>query len=363
MVLTGSRAEYGLLRSVLKALEEESSIDLFLAVAGSHLVGPNPTIEEIRRERSIDATIQMQIDGPCTRAADAKAVARGIEGCTEAFQQYGIDLLLVLGDRIEVFAAATAASICGIHIAHIHGGDVATGLADEAMRHAITKLGHLHFPATALSASRIRRMGESEDSIYVVGSPAVDGLNEIEPIEETQWANMGEPRLAVLLHPTGECDSVERERASGLIETVAERGETVLFSPNLDPGRSGIVEAMMDSGLEVVDHLDRNSFVGLLQRLDVLVGNSSAGLLECAPLGVPAVDVGSRQAGRERPSTAVHVESFTGPEIEAALDEAIARRDRVVDTRFGTGRAGVQVAQRLASVDLSQIPVRKCWND
>lgn len=363
LVLTGSRAEYGLLRTVLSALESEETIEMLLAVAGSHLVGPRATVDEVRSEHRIDAEIPMQREGEVSRMDDARAVARGVESCTDVLEDLRPDLLLILGDRIEVFACAIAASIAGVRIAHAHGGDVACGVADESMRHAITKLAHLHFPATDVSAERIARMGESGRSITVVGSPAVDGLESIQPLEESRWRQMGAPRFAVLLHGTGESDDLERERAESLISTVARHGPTVLFEPNLDPGRGGIMEAIRHSGLKAVDHLERSSFIGLLRRLDALVGNSSAGLLECAALGVPAVDVGVRQAGRERPSTAVHVEGFTGPKLEEALERAAAMRGQGADERFGDGSAGVQIARRIATVDLDAISHRKQWVD
>lgn len=369
LVVTGSRADYGLLRPVLAGLEAEDRIDPVLVVAGSHLLGRNPTIDEIRAERAIHEVVQMQVPGACTREADARAVARGIEGFADLLGRsqvdldLDLDLVLVLGDRIEAFAAAVAASLMGRHVAHIHGGDAASGVADESLRHAVTKLAHVHFPATELSAGRIRRMGEHENSIHVVGSPAVDGLDRIEPLPDEDWSRLGEPRFAVLLHPTGADDETERARAASLISEVSGRGRTILFEPNLDPGREGILEAMDESGLDAVDHLDRTSFVGLLRRVDVLVGNSSAGLLECATLGVAAVDVGTRQAGREVPSTAVHVEAFSGERLGAALDEAIAMHKAMPDKRFGDGRAGERIARSLACLDLSSVPVRKCWVD
>lgn len=363
LVLTGSRADYGLLRTILSALDREERIELLLAVGGSHLVGARATIEEVRSERRIDVEIPMQWEGEVSRTADARALARGVEACTDAFERFRPDLLLILGDRIEVFAGAIAASVGGVRIAHVHGGDVASGVADESMRHAITKLAHLHFPATRASAVRIERMGELETSITMVGSPAVDGLESIEPLEESRWRQIGAPRFAVLLHGTGEADSLERERAESLITMVAKRGPTVLIEPNLDPGRRGIIDAIRHSGLTALDHLERSRFVGLLRRLDVLVGNSSAGLLECAALGVPAVDVGTRQAGRERPNTAIHVERYTGPKLDAALEKAVTMRGQGADDRFGDGSAGVRIARRIATADLAAIPLRKRWSD
>ena len=363
LVLTGTRAEYGLLRPVLDACENLPEIETMLIAGGSHLVGRRPTIDEIRRERRIEALVPMQQEGACTRNDDARSLARGIDACVDAFEKLRPDLLLILGDRIEAFAAASAASLAGVRIAHIHGGDVASGVADESMRHAITKLAHVHFPATTTSASRIRLMGEDPDSIFVVGSPAVDGLDEMPPLSEKRWRQMGAPRYAVMLHGTGGPEQSEYTCATSLLDAVSRRGPTVVFKPNLDAGRIAIMNAIRRSGLFMIDHLERPSFVGLLRRIEALVGNSSAGLIECAALGVPAVDVGDRQAGRERPHTTLHVPSFTGRALNGALDKvrSIAALGR--DSRFGDGTAGERIASRISALNLDSIPLRKCWVD
>ena len=363
LILTGSRAEYGLLRPVLAALDREPSIEVQLAAGGSHLLGRNPTIDEIRAERVVDAVVPMQSEDHVSRVDDARALARGIQGCARAIDDLQPDLLLVLGDRLEVFAAASAASLSGLRIAHLHGGDVASGVADESMRHAITKLAHLHFPATELSASRIRMMGEDPRSIFVVGSPAVDGLDAMPPLSDARWREFGAPRFAVMLHGTGGGTADECAGASSILEAVSRRGPTVVFEPNRDAGRSGILAAIRRSGLFMIDHLDRPAFVGLLRRLDALVGNSSAGLIECAALGVPAVDVGDRQSGRERPHTALHVRSLTGRELNGALDEIGSVAARGEDRRFGDGAAGERIAAHLAGIDLTSVRSRKCWHD
>ena len=363
LILTGTRAEYGLLRPVLDACDRMRGIHPMLVVGGSHLVGPNPTVEEIRRERRIDALVPMQVEDGFTRLDDARAFARGVEGCADAFESLKPDLLVVLGDRIEAFAAASAASVSGVRIAHIHGGDVASGVADESMRHAITKLAHIHFPATHTSADRIRLMGEAPESIRAVGSPAVDGLDAMPPLSETKWRELGAPRYAVMLHGTGGEERDEFSGASSLLDTVASRGPTVVFKPNLDAGRIAIMDAIKRSGLFMIDHLERPAFVGLLRRIDALVGNSSAGLIECAALGVPAVDVGDRQAGRERPHTTLHVESFTGRALNRALDKVRSVAARGRDSRFGDGTAGQRIARRISELDLDSIPLRKCWVD
>ena len=147
-IVTGSRAEYGLLETVLDAIEDHPNLDPFLIVGGSHLLPEVRTIDDIIEKRPVAAEVPMQHSGYYGCAEDVRSVARGIDGCIRAFEEITPDVVIVLGDRIEAFAAASAASIGGYTLAHIHGGDRAEGVADEAMRHAITKLAHIHFPAT-----------------------------------------------------------------------------------------------------------------------------------------------------------------------------------------------------------------------
>ncbi|MEC9158198.1 MAG: UDP-N-acetylglucosamine 2-epimerase, partial [Planctomycetota bacterium] len=246
---------------------------------------------------------------------------------------------------------------------HVHGGDIASGICDEGIRHAVTKLAHLHFPATTSSASRIESMGEPSDVIHMVGSPAVDDLSTFPVLDEVRWRELGAPRFLVLHHPVGDPDHVEQRRMELIVKTVAARGPSLVMAPNHDPGCTGIRIALDSAPLPVLEHLPRAEFIGLLRRIEVLVGNSSAGLIECAAVGRPAVDIGTRQSGRERPRTVVHVDPLTGPALDAALIEAESLRSVGPDDRFGSGDAGARIARILADVPLEVVPLRKRWAD
>ena len=294
-VVTGTRAEYGLLEPVMRAVAEHDALELRCVVTGTHLT--TGSVGDIAFP--LAARVPMQRDGETGRAADAAALGRGVSGFASLFDEMQPDVVLVLGDRIEAFAAAAAGSVMGLRVAHVHGGDRAEGVADEAMRHAITKLAHLHFPATAQSRRRLLRLGEDPAAVWNVGSPAVDGLSGVRPAADA-------PRLIVMMHPVGDNDQTERGRMAEVLAAAAPFDPLVLM-PNHDPGRGGIVQAISDAGIEAVDHLPRARFLSLLagaasgDRGGAIVGNSSAGLIEAAVLRVPCVNVGSRQAGRETP--------------------------------------------------------------
>ncbi len=362
LVVTGSRAEFGLLSSTLDALHAHSAIECSLVVAGSHLIGTEPTIREVESRYAVDGLVEMQVDSePRSRGSDGFSLARGVEGFTTLFTRHEPDIVLILGDRIEIFAAASTASLLGIRVAHIHGGDVAVGIADDSMRHATTKLSHLHLAATRLSADRILAMGERPDSVFVVGSPAIDGLDSIPTMDEAAWASLGSPEILVQMHPTGQSDDIEHDQALALFESLSDAGRLVVMAPNIDPGSDGIRRAIIKSGLPLIEHLRRTEFIALLRRLRLFVGNSSAGLLECAALGVPVLDIGDRQAGRERGLNVTHVDVVTGPEFDQALNQAIGGSNALVDRRFGSGDTGCNIANLLAEIAFEQIPVRKRW--
>ncbi|MEQ8769054.1 MAG: UDP-N-acetylglucosamine 2-epimerase [Phycisphaerales bacterium] len=355
-VVTGTRAEFGLLRPVMRAIQQRDDLELLVIAAGSHLVSPALTFRDVKAEFGIADSVPMQTAGRVGRWADVESLSKGVARFGRSFESHQPDWVVVLGDRIEAFAAATAASIGGLALAHIHGGDRAEGVADEAMRHAITKLAHLHLPATETSAERILRMGERPEDVRVVGSPAIDGLAGVERVGDERWKELGEPEVVVLFHPVGRSDEAE-EHACSLVLDALEGARVLAMHPNLDPGRAGIMRALLAAGPNVtlVEHLKRDAFVGVLRRLGrsggALVGNSSAGLIEAAALGCPSVDVGHRQAGRERADGATWWAGEDTQAIAEAISHARAAGPFEGAHPFGNGDAGARIADVLASED------------
>jgi UDP-hydrolysing UDP-N-acetyl-D-glucosamine 2-epimerase len=352
-VVTGSRAEFGLLDPVMHAIEAHPALELLVLVTGAHLLTPGETRREVAARYQIAATIPMQRDGePTSRPADAAALGRGVAGIAGALVEHRPGWVVVLGDRIEAFAAACAASVGGVPLAHLHGGDRAEGIADEAMRHAITKLAHLHLPATALSAERIIRMGENPANVHVVGSPAIDGLRDIAPMPGGEFGSLGSPEVVFLMHPLGRDRAVERGDALAALTALGNR-RVLALHPNNDPGREGILGAIESSGVRSVAHLPRERFIALCKRIapaGAIVGNSSAGLIEASALGLPAVNIGRRQSGRERAGNVFDCQAQVGA-IAGALDKALRSDRSGYASPFGDGRAGERVAALLAGAD------------
>lgn len=359
-IVTGSRAEFGLLAPVIEAIAEHPDLEPLVCCAGSHFLPPSETWREVAVRFPVSAVIPMQQPGETSRVSDAHAFARGCAGFAQTLEDLAPDWLLVLGDRIEPFAAASAASIAGVAVAHIHGGDRAEGVADEAMRHAISKLAHLHLPATDQSAQRLARMGERPEHIITVGSPAAIGIHEAAPLGLPAFDELGAPAAVILHHPCALAPETEHAYARAIADSLDPDQPVLWLHPNFDPGRDIIFDVIRDAArilprLTVRDHLPHAIFRSLLASLatrrGVLIGNSSAGLIEAALLRCPAVNVGPRQAGRECPDNVIHA-----PHPDAdALRESI-RRARNLDTAalthpYGPGDAHSRIAAALASLD------------
>lgn len=360
-VVTGTRAEWGLLKPVVRGLAGVGGVELCVVVAGSHLVGPAMTWGEVARECEaegwrIAGRVEMQREGESGRGADAAALGRGVSGFAGVFGACALDWAVVLGDRIEALAAATAASVGGIGVAHVHGGDRASGVADEGMRHAISKLAHVHFAATAESGARLLRMGEEPWRVRVVGSPAADGAGDV---VAALPAGVGEGvRVCVLMHGSGLGDGEERAWARAVVEGVEGAlggGEGWVYgASNLDAGSGAVAGVLGASGGGALGHVEHGVFRGFLkwlgERGGVLVGNSSAGLIEAPMLGCASVDVGLRQDGRERGASVEGVAGCDAGAVAAAIGRARGRAV-VGDGRYGDGGAGARIAGVLGSID------------
>ena len=366
-VVTGTRAEYGLLRSTMKALADCKGVELQLVVTGSHLLRKfGHTIDEIVADGwNIDARVPMQ-KGTDDVLDQAQALARGVAGIARYLARAQTDIIVVLGDRIEAMAGALAATTTGKILTHVHGGDRAAGDFDDALRHSISKLAHLHFPATQEAADRINRMGEAAWRVRVVGAPGLDRIRVLVKSKEKP-ANHVPRRALIVQHPCGRSHRVEQHVTQNVLEAVRlERLEALCLYPNTDRGHRGVLDAITahasreNGRFEIRRSLPRDEFILAMRDADVLVGNSSSGIIEAAYVGTPAVNVGPRQNGRQTSGRSVIHSKETLPAIRAALQEAL-RVQCVKDKAnvFGDGRAGLRIARALARVRLTEQLYRK----
>jgi len=396
-VITGTRAEYGLLVSPMQAIAADSRLELQLVVTGMHLLPAfGRTINQIRADGwRIAARIPMQ-RGDDRPGDQAEGLARGVAGLARYFERARSDVVVVLGDRIEAMAGALAAVTTGRVLAHVHGGDVAPGDFDDSLRHAITKLAHVHFAATRGAARRIRRLGEDPRRIHVVGAVGLDRLRAIlaqracrrcyprrppTPQQQAHCArcprhgplppnpvSVPRPYALVVYHAWGRPAAVEARTVDTLLKTVAAAGlGRVILYPNTDRGNRGVVAALERharrsprGAVQVVRSLPRDEYLQALCDAAVLVGNSSSGVIEAPLAGTPSISVGPRQAGREPGGPSVIECGESAAAIRAALGRAL-RLPRRPGRRsvYGDGRAGERIARVLAELPLSAETARK----
>jgi UDP-hydrolysing UDP-N-acetyl-D-glucosamine 2-epimerase len=372
--VTGTRAEFGLMERTLRAIADHPSLRLQIIATGMHLdPSRGLSIDTIRNAGwTINATVPWKT--PANGAENAALTGRAIAGLSSAFERLNPDVVLVVGDRVEAFAAATAAHLAGRIVAHVHGGDRALGQVDDALRHAITKLAHIHFPATRASAHRILKLGEDRWRIVRAGSPGVDGIRQAaSSAKDVRAAFPGliARRFALLvLHPTNGDPKQEARRAAMVMDATQAAGvdRIVTVYPNTDPGAEGIIKQWQraegsSKSNPVIFRRDvpRPIFLGLLRDATVLIGNSSSGIIEAASFGTPVVDIGPRQLGRERSGNVTTV-----PFEPAAIQRAVSRiwkagRRSLAPNVYAAGSrgAGDRIAKTLASVPLDSTLHRK----
>ncbi|MCC7292063.1 MAG: UDP-N-acetylglucosamine 2-epimerase (hydrolyzing) [Phycisphaerales bacterium] len=366
-VITGTRAEYGLLRTTIRAVQRHPRLQLQLVATGMHLVRKfGSTVRQIEADGfRVAARVPMQ-RGTDDALDQAEGLARGVRGIARFLREARSDIVLVLGDRIEAMAGALAGVTTGRIVAHVHGGDVAPGDLDDALRHAITKLAHLHLPATRASMRRVVRMGERREHVFLVGAPGLDELASI--LRAHARAPQRSGHALIVHHPCGRSAKIEARVMRDLLASVERHGlRRLIVYPNSDRGHQGVIRAIRDHAarsrpgeVSVFRSLPRDEFVRCLSAADVLVGNSSSGIIEAPFVGTPSVNVGARQTGREPGGASViHVDE-NSRSISAALARALRTRNRrPAHSVYGDGHAGRKIAEILASIEISEELRRK----
>ena len=367
LYVTGTRADFGLMSSTLVRIAAHPDLTLQVVVTGMHLnKAYGFTVREVEAAGlPIFACVPTDVVGR-TQQSMAEGVGEAVIGLTRAIADARPDLVLVLGDRGEMLAAAIVALHIGIPVVHLHGGE-RSGTVDESVRHAITKLSHWHFVATEESRERIVRLGERPDHVWITGAPALDDLIDpaATPRDEVLHI-LGLPPDAryalVLFHPVVQEIASMQTQTQALVDALAEAlpgraSHLVWLAPNADAGSSDILRTL-ESGaggasLPVVrfTHMPRPHFVAATKQALVLVGNSSAGIIEAASLGTPVVNVGTRQRSRERNPNTLDCAADSAA-IAAALCRALDHGFWPPANRYGDGHAGERIATLLATVPI-----------
>jgi GDP/UDP-N,N'-diacetylbacillosamine 2-epimerase (hydrolysing) len=377
-VVTGTRAEYGLLRWVMEGLRRSHDLQLQLVVTGAHLSPEfGMTVDAIESDGfAIDRKIEMLMSSD-TAVGVTKSMGVGLIGFAEALDSLKPDLLLVLGDRYEIFAATVSAMIGGIPIAHLHGGELTEGVIDDAIRHCITKMSHLHFVATEEYRSRVLQLGENPDRVFNVGGMGVDSILHLKPLCRDDLSaaidfKFAERNLLITFHPvTLEPDNSVRQMEE-LLAALSELVDTgmIFTMPNADSGARVLLRQLEDfcakhQRARLYNSLGQLRYISCIHHVDGVVGNSSSGLTEVPTLKKGTINIGDRQRGRLRAKSIIDCEPDRKSISEALKllysDEFQARLQTVVNP-YGLGGASDAILGILEKTSIDGL-LRKGFND
>ncbi len=377
-VVTVARSDYGNLTPVLAGIRDAPDLRLALFVGGAHLLPRfGATVRAIEADGwPIAARVEGARDEDTPEAIAAGAGA-AVSGFARAFAAHRPDLLVVLGDRVEMLAAAVAALPFALPVAHIHGGEVTEGAMDEQARHAITKLSHLHFAAAEVYAERIRVMGEEPWRVHCTGAPGLDRLAALATLPREALAArlalpLRRPTLLVTFHPEtlayADVPAQVEELAAALEKT---EGDVIVTFPGADTSAYAIITRLRALALarprtRLVESLGDDVYASLLREADAMVGNSSSAIIEAPSFGLPAVNIGDRQRGRLRGANVIdvgHGRDAIAAGIRRALDPAFRRALSGRPNPYGDGRAAPRIVRVLREVELGPRLVRKRFAD
>ena len=361
-VVTGSRADYSLLRGLLGKIRRSQSLRLQLVVTGAHLSRSHGlTIREIIQDGfRIHARVVLPLEksqGPTTY----KSMGVALEGLGRVFARLQPHVVLLLGDRYEIFCAAAAATSLRIPLAHIHGGEVTRGALDDAYRHAITKMSHVHFTATRLARQRVIQMGEPPGNVHWVGAPGLDGIEERGRISKADLEKLlgvcfRVKNLIVTFHPATQEKGLALNHIRELCAALHHFPEARIVFTGVHPDPEGvIIQKEINRFVKThanslcVPSLGGEAYLSLLRHVDVVVGNSSSALIEAPSVGCWALNIGSRQEGRERAANVVDVECRRGL-IRHHLDNLLRRDAARRKRRFRNPYAGRGTNQKIMKI-------------
>ena len=370
--ITGTRADYGLMQSVLKNIDNDPNLDLEIVVTGMHLMEEfGYTLDEIKKDNFkihiIDSTYEKD-----SKLSMAIFIGDFTKKLAVKIDEIKPDFILLLGDRGEMLSGAIVGAYLSIPTVHLHGGEI-TSTVDEIARHAITKLSHIHFPANERSEKRIIQMGEDPRDVYVVGAPGLDHiLNEklipVENLQEKYGIEKDEPLLIVIQHPVTTEKRDAKKQMKNTLTALDELGyQTILIYPNADAGGREMIKEIKKfeskTFLKTFRSLPRKDYLSLLNIADVLVGNSSSGIIEATSFKLPVVNVGTRQSGREQAGNVINV-SYDKEEIKSGIDKALhdedfTRKLEHCENPYGDGKTGKRIVELLKKIEIDEKLLQK----
>jgi UDP-hydrolysing UDP-N-acetyl-D-glucosamine 2-epimerase len=381
-VVTTSRADYGLLYWLMKEIRSDDALQLQLIVTGMHLAPEfGLTYRQVEKDGfTIDRRIDMLLSSDSEKAI-VKSIGIGLLGFSDALDELQPDIMVVLGDRFELLSATISALSQRIPIAHIHGGETSQGAIDEAVRHSITKMATMHFPATEVYRERIVQMGEDPDLVFNYGAPGLDNIYRLPLLNRVQLEGRLKFDLSgtvamVTYHPVTLEKNKAADQAANILDAMTSTGIKAVFTKaNADAhGReiNRILEAFCDANEErfrIYDNLGQLVYLSCLQNLDLMIGNSSSGLTEAPSFSLPVVNIGDRQKGRIRATNIIDV-GYTVEEIVNGIRLACTEtfRKRIAGahnpySKYADGKTSYRIKEKLKEIELSESLFKKTFHD
>lgn len=377
-VVTGTRAEYGLLYWLLKEIEADKELELQLIVTGMHLSPEfGLTYKEIEKEFKIDKKIEMLLSSD-TSIGISKSMGLTQISFAEVYEELKPDIVVVLGDRYEIFSATSTAMIARIPIVHLHGGETTEGAFDESIRHSITKMSHLHFTATAEYRNRVIQLGEHPSRVFNVGGLGIENIKRLKLLTKEEFENsidfkLNKKNILVTFHPVTLENSTAQEQFQELLDVIDELKETNIIFTKANSDTDGrIINQMIDEyvaknfqkSVEFTS-LGQLRYLSALQFVDAVVGNSSSGLLEAPSFKIGTINIGDRQKGRIKADSVIDC-SANKTDIEKAFEKLYSKEFQNslinVENPYGDGCASKKIIEVLKNVDLKNILKKSFYN-
>ena len=377
-VVTGTRAEYGLLYWIMKEIDADPELGLQIIATGMHLSSEfGNTYQQIESDGFvIDKKIDIELSSD-SEVGISKSMGLGMIGFANAFNDLKPDLCIVLGDRFEIFSAVSAAMIAKIPIAHLHGGESTEGAFDESIRHSITKMSHLHFTATEEYKNRVIQLGEQPNKVFNVGGLGIDNINKLKLLSKADFENaidftFGKKNILVTFHPVTLENFTAKVQFQELLNSINKLENTKIIFTKANSDTNGrIINSMIDDYVAINDNsiaftsMGALNYLSALQFVDVVVGNSSSGLLEAPSFNIATIDIGDRQKGRIKADSVISC-SPKQESISSAFDKSYSEdfQNIVANTKnpYGNGGASKIVVDIIKDFDLNGI-LKKIFYD
>lgn len=372
-VVTGTRAEYGYLKPLMEAINKDTDLELISIITGMHLLSDfGDTYKIVENDFSKSVKIPMDLNGDSLKDM-TNYLSTGVKNFAEYLYEKPPDIVIILGDRSESFAAALAAMYLNIPIAHINGGDVSGGTIDESIRHAITKIAHIHLVHTIENAERIQKMGEEKKRIFVVGALTLDtilnkDLQSKDKIFKKYDLNPNKTTFLVVQHPITTLKDKGYSQMKELFLVLDElKVQTVMLYPNCDSGSKDMIKLIEKyenkDYLHVFKSLPYEDYLSLMKSADLMTGNSSSGIIEAPSFKIPVINIGGRQHGRSRTENIIDVDPDKN-KIFDAIDFALNNKEFLkkvnsCKNKFGDGKASQKIVKILKELEINDKLIQK----